>query len=201
MSKSRAGFPGFQMFQDGVPCMNGHFWNLHVQVLSSCSKPVAHGQKPPVPSMPRHPGLIPSCRRPAAPMEHFLPSRGRHSRACSTHPAFGCCSAARRPRTPQTAVFQTHSSRRVWSGSFFSVIPSNSKVSHPAWLSWPERVLSLLPGQLVPGARTVAVYATCPISVVGGFSAVWGMDHALYIGTEQESIDRCLGGLVPTKRR
>ena len=77
----------------------------------------------------------------------------------------------------------------------------NSKVSPPAWLSWPERVLSLLPGQLVPGARTVAVYATCPISVVGGFSAVWGMDHALYIGTEQESIDRCLGGLVPTKRR
>ncbi len=56
--------------------MKGHFWNLHGQVMSSCLKSVAHDQKPPAPSMPRHPGLIPSCRRPAAPMEHFLPSRG-----------------------------------------------------------------------------------------------------------------------------
>jgi hypothetical protein len=184
--------------------MNGHFWNLHVQVLSSCSKPVAHGQKPPVPSMPRHPGLIPSCRRPAAPMEHFLPSRGRHSRACSTHPAFGCCSAARRPRTPQTAVFQTHSSRRVWSGSFFSVIPSNSKVSHPAWLSWPERGLSLLPGQRcqVRGRLLCSMYR---LRDLPNFSRRWVL-RCVGCGsclghTEQESIDRCPGGLVPTKRR
>ncbi len=46
----------------------------------------------------------------------------------------------------------------------------NSKVFRPGWLSWPKCISSFLPGQPVLGARTS--------SVVGGFAAVWGVNHA-----------------------